>query len=94
MHEKLEETINLAEKATVIYLNYIDKYSKNWTSEQLEEATQTLGELTVFCHELNNKKKNLNEKGLPIKDEFFKAMELIEENSKHIISELSPFLVK
>lgn len=50
------DLINIAlsnnEKATILYVSYIDLYSNDWSEKEYEIAKETLGLLTTFCHQL------------------------------------------
>lgn len=95
MQEKLEEVLKLSEEATLLYVTYITEYSEDWPIKEMEQAKETLGMLTLFCHQVNefiNTTKDLEIKDTDTEKFILSYVPKIEVSCHHIIDKLSPFI--
>lgn len=95
MQEKLEEVLKLSEEATLLYVTYITEYSEDWPLKEMEQAKETLGMLTLFCHQINEFIKTTKDKEIENSNTekfILSYVPKIEVSCHHIINKLSPFI--
>ena len=91
---ELQRILTLTEKAASSYTKYIHKYQLDWEEKEVSIAHETLGTLTIFCHQLKQfieNKDSLDEKSLfLLKDYSYK----VENYSQDILNSLGDFIKK
>lgn len=58
LNQELETTLDNVLEATSIYLAYIEKYSKNWDSNNDKVSKETCGKLIIFANQIKEIQDN------------------------------------
>lgn len=91
---ELQRILTLTEKAASSYTKYIHKYQLDWEGKEVSIAHETLGALTIFCHQLKQfieNKDSLDEKSLILLNNYSNK---VENYSQGILNSLDDFIKK